>query len=180
MLNLLLASLLLHPVHETVAEIEWNPQSKRLEVALRLDVLDEQWLRKRNRRGESDGMKWASRYLRQHFRIAALPKEAQRDSTDYHWVGREEEGSHVWWFFEIEPGDQKRPEWIEQRMLLEREENYTHQILILDQVPRRSLTLTIQRTKANLDQAVHESNKINPTANPPADRRSRFDRRRDD
>lgn len=42
---LLLTTLLLHPVHETIAEIEWNAKTKRLEVALRLDSVDDDWIR---------------------------------------------------------------------------------------------------------------------------------------
>ena len=44
----LLCLMLVHPVHETVAEIEWNPKTHRMEVALRLDVLDAQWLAKKH------------------------------------------------------------------------------------------------------------------------------------
>ncbi len=49
---LLLIALLLHPVHETISEVEWNPVTRRLEVALRLDVMDAQWLGKRVSRAE--------------------------------------------------------------------------------------------------------------------------------
>lgn len=173
---LLLISLLVHPVHETVAEIEWNAETRRLEVALRLDALDEQWLRKRHQKGEPNVAKWALPYLQERFRIAPLPKDKQQpDSTTYHWVGRDEEGAHVWWFFEIATADQQPPTVIEQRMLWQREENYTHRILVLDQVPRRSLTLTIQRPKANLQQSADEPN--NDSRATPTDRRSRLDRR---
>ena len=41
----LFTTLLVHPVHETIAEIEWNDETKRLEVALRLDAIDDQWIR---------------------------------------------------------------------------------------------------------------------------------------
>ena len=168
---------LLHPVHETVAEIQWNAKTERLEVALRLDSLDEQWLRKKANRGEDEISKWAPDYLRQKFRVSKPPQKRQRDGTKYRWVGRDEEGSHVWWFFEIEPADQKRPAWIDVRILYEREKNYTNRILILDQLPRRSLTLTIQRPKSNLNQAADETSPAQPTSTPPTDRRSRLDRR---
>lgn len=177
MLTLLFAAMLLHPVHETVSEVEWNAETKRLEVALRLDALDEQWLRKQVRGDRDNVSKWATNYLREKFRVADRPKDRQRDGSRYHWIGRDEEGSHVWWYFEIEPTDQRRPAWIDQRILYEREENYIHQILILDQVPRRSLTLTIERPKANFDQAKDEPESKQAT---PADRRSRLDRRRND
>ncbi|MCG8649232.1 MAG: hypothetical protein MI861_05335, partial [Pirellulales bacterium] len=105
----LLTTILLHPVHETVAEVEWNQQSKRLEVALRLDVLDEQWLA-RKYGPRKDVASWALKYLRGRFRVgdrqaAEVNPDQPADKPDparYHWVGRDQQGSHVWWYFEIE------------------------------------------------------------------------------
>ncbi len=168
---LMTAAALLHPVHETLSEIEWNEQTKVLEVAVRLDALDEQWLRKQHGR-EDDISSWAVGYLRRNFRVDAIDSPTRRERSRYRWVGRDEEGSHVWWYFEIEPENQKMPVWIEQRMMFEREEGFTNRILILGQVPRRSLTLTIGRPKARLDQAQDDA----PSA-PPPDRRSHLDRR---
>lgn len=149
MLIPLVFSMLLHPVHETTSEVEWNAESRRIEVALRLDVLDEQWLRRQSsgKAGQSD---WIVRYLRQKYRIAELPKRGEEDSTRYHWIGREVEGSHVWWYFEIEPIDGTRPEWIDVRVLQNRETNYTHQILLLGQKPHRSMTLSMDRPRKQL------------------------------
>ena len=168
---LLMIAALLHPVHETVSEIEWNAENSRLEVAMRLDVLDEQWLRKKLGGQERDSQ-WALRYLRQNFRVTDRSQDKTPDKTTYRWVGRKEEGSHVWWYFEIEPPDKKRPTWIDQRVMLERKENYTNRILILDQTPRRSLDLNAQRPKANLDEAEDDTD-----STPLTDRRSRLDRR---
>jgi hypothetical protein len=156
MMPCLLAALLLHPVYETLAEIEWNEQTGRLEVALRLDLLDEQWLRNRLARAEADQSRWAVDYLRQRFRIADRPAEGEVDRISYHWIGRDEQGPHAWWYFELEPVDGKPPRWIDVRILREREDSYVHRIVILGQVPRRSLTLTIQRPQASLEPAEHE------------------------
>ncbi|MGI9427137.1 MAG: DUF6702 family protein [Bythopirellula sp.] len=161
---ILLIAALLHPVHETVSEIEWNTKTSRLEVALRIDVLDEQWLRKKLG-GQQEVPQWALGYLRQNFRITERPEKNKPDETTYRWIGRKPEGSHVWWYFEIEPPDKKRPTWIEQRVLFDREENYTHRILILEKNRRRSLDLNSQRPKADLDQAKDDTESI-----PPADR----------
>ena len=43
--------------------------------------------------------------------------------------------------------------WIQQRMLEEREPNYTHRVLILGDPGRRSLNLTPRKNKARFDQA---------------------------
>ena len=144
----------LHPVHETVSEMEWNRETGRLEVAMRLDVLDEQWLAKRFAKSRPTKT-WASEYVRQRIRIRPLPTNEKRrevdDSCTYHWIGRTEEGSHAWWYFEIEPADGEAPTWIDHRVLFERRENYTNRVLILGKVPRQSLSLTSEKPKAKLD-----------------------------
>ena len=150
----------MHPVHETVSEIEWNDETKRLEVALRLDQLDEQWLKNRLASQRPTEV-WAIEYLREKFRIRDRVDARQPDTASYHWVGRETKGAHVWWFFEIAPADQREVEWIEQQMLFEREPNYVHRVLILGSPTKRSLNLHARRPKAYLNQSKDE-----PTATP--------------
>ncbi len=164
----LLTTLLLHPVHETLSEIEWNGETRRLEVALRIDPLDEQWLKKKLR-GDDRYAQWVPKYLESKFRVTDRAKN--KEDATYHWIGRDDKGSHVWWYFEIQPADRQRPQWIEQRMLFERDEKYVNRVLILGQVPKRALTLTIQRPKAFLDPAKNEQPKQRES-----DRRSRLDR----
>ena len=165
---LLLTGVLMHPVHETVSEVQWNPETKRLEVALRLDVLDEQWLRRRYANGR-DLEQWATEYLAKQFRVdppptaadsspssAELPTAA-RDHADastrrdtYHWIGRKQDGARVWWFFEIEPASAKRPAVIEQRVLFESDSRYINQILVLGSDPKRSFGLTADQPRGPL------------------------------
>ncbi|MGI9470588.1 MAG: DUF6702 family protein [Rubripirellula sp.] len=162
-----------HPVHETVAEVEWNATTGRLEVALRLDVLDEQWLRQRLS-GDKPTQRWALEYLQKKFRIRERPDAGREDVSSYHWVGREQKGAHVWWFFEIEPDDKQPAQWIEQQMLFEREPNYTHRVLILGLPTKRSLNLTARRPKTPLtsrESSPVESNELQDDAKPqPVDR----------
>jgi hypothetical protein len=176
MLAFLLTAAMLHPVHETVSEVEWNEKSHRLEVALRLDALDEEWLRMQA--GDpADVSKWTIAYLRRKFRITDahpgvttadapiadggppaknVPQARDDSSATYHWIGSEDRGSFVWWYFEIEPVDHQRPQWIDVRLLWERNENYVNRILVLGQQPRRAFTLTTQRPKAPFGDAARE------------------------
>ena len=152
----LLCLVLVHPVHETVAEIQWNPTTRRMEVALRLDILDEQWLARQHSQAntKTEAVKnWRLKYLEQKFRVTEPTRSGHSPSSSYHWIGREQKGPHVWWYFEIEPTKKNRPQWIQQRMLEEREPNYTHRILILGDPGKRSLNLTHRKNKARLDQA---------------------------
>jgi hypothetical protein len=152
----LLCLMLVHPVHETVAEIEWNSKTGRMEVALRLDVLDAQWLESQTAQTGTPS-DWRLKYLKKKFRFTKPAGVGQPLTSSYHWIGREQKGAHVWWFFEIEPTDGNKPQWIQQSMLDDREPNYTHRILILGKPGKRSLNLTTRKNKARLDQAKHEA-----------------------
>ncbi len=163
MLALLLTSLLMHPVHETYTEVEWNRRTNRLEVAMRLGPLDEQRLRGElaNKREDS---KWVIDYLRQTFRVdKAKTRKDQDGLVTYHWVGRENKRSHVWWYFEIEPADRQRPNWMEHRVLFDRNDHQLNRVLILGQVPKRALTLTIRQPHASLYQEQENDERVEQT-----------------
>jgi hypothetical protein len=182
-----LVATLLHPMHETVAEVQWNPETHRLEVALRLSVLDQQWIQRNHTESKAAGdadakgndaseiKVWAVRYLTRTFQVDPGKSKPVNPPT-YRWVGRKEEGAHVWWFFEIQPASKQPPKVLSQRMLFEREQGYVNRVLILGPsaqkkdrtrkdatVPRRSVTLTIQRPTTNLD--------VKPDDKPDATRR---------
>lgn len=149
MIVYLLAAAIMHPVHATLSELEWNQATKRLEIAIRLDSQDEQWLRKRygKNQKESDWVIW---YVRQRVRVSEVPENIDLDESRYYWIGRQEDGAHVWWYFEIDSPGSDPPTWIEQRMLLDREDSYIHRVLILNTDPKRSLTLTKKQPRGSL------------------------------
>ena len=172
MIECLLTLLLVHPIHETLAEVEWNPNTGRVEVSLLLDGLDEEWIARHHGR-ESNQDDWRLQYLRDRFRFSLQPPAAARtdrevdtevgaDALDnrearqrppastYHWVGRKQEGSHVWWFFEVVIGDRQQPRWITQQTLFERDERYVNRVVILGSKPRRTLAMTRSRSTAEL------------------------------
>ncbi|MDB4749929.1 hypothetical protein OAF83_03395, partial [Rubripirellula sp.] len=128
----------------------------RMEVALRLDVLDAQWLEKQAAKTGTPS-NWRLKYLKKKFRLTEPASAGQPLTSSYHWIGREQKGAHVWWFFEIEPTDGNKPQWIQQSMLDDREPNYTHRILILGKPGKRSLNLTTRKNKARLDQAKDDT-----------------------
>ncbi len=155
----LLFTLLLHPVHETVSEIEWNPTTGRLEVALRMSILDEQWI-EQQMKTTAAVKTWAPLYLASRFRIASHGRDdadPKKRAATYHWVGREEQGSHVWWYFEIQPAQKARPKVISQRMLLERNEGYVNRVVVLGDKTRRAVTLTVTNPQADLQELSRNS-----------------------
>ena len=158
MLAIVFSAIFLHPVHETFCEVEWNDKTKRMEVALRIDPLDEQWLAQQIERRDLESSNWRLDYLEETFRFGrGKTTDKINAKSVYRWVGREDERTNVWWYFEIAPVDGKRPEWIQQRMLFEREPDHANRVLVLGQKPHRSLTLTLRRSKANLEATINES-----------------------
>lgn len=156
-----------HPVHETFTEIEWDAKAGRMEVAVQLDVLDEQWIERSlktlpaaktsaeraaaNVTSESEMDSLRLRYLQSHFRfgkvaVKVVDKKLKTDS--YRWIGRKVDGAHVWWFFEVKPADGKRPTRLTQRMLLDRDERFQNRILVLG---KSKLLLTTRRGRATVE-----------------------------
>ncbi|MDV6031842.1 MAG: hypothetical protein F9B45_17475 [Phycisphaera sp. RhM] len=165
------STLLMHPVHETVCEIEWNPQTQRVEVALRIDVLDEQWMA-RSIQADADE-DWQGEYLRSKLFFdpqvgqseraesgAAQPEPAESEAVKLsgrpiRWVGRKLDGGHVWWFFEVVCKDGRPPTSIQTRLLFDRHRDYQHRIVVLgkpvaDDGKRVSILLTEQKPSAAL------------------------------
>ena len=143
----------MHPVHETISEVQWNVKSSCVEVAIRLDKLDEQWILKHVAEGkvESDVESDVGNltYLRQRYRVSPLPKKDQKDESVYRWVGRQTDGAHVWWYFEIEPPAKARPVWLEIKVLFDHTGDYQHRIVFVAEVPKRSVNLDRQKPRAS-------------------------------
>ncbi|MEP0427919.1 DUF6702 family protein [Rhodopirellula bahusiensis] len=118
---LALSGMLLHPTQETLCELQWNQETERIEIAFRLSLADEERLMKEaevalsksRERGteETAGEKSAPRLKPQQLAFgrhmtfgnddACLPAPAFANAAKYRWVGRREEGIHVWWFAEF-------------------------------------------------------------------------------
>ena len=143
---ILLAAVLAHPHHATLAEAEYNAEARALEVALNVRPIDLERVLKR-RTGKSvdidsaAGEKAVAKYLAERF--TALPPDLDpHDERDpepaaFEWVGREFGVADGWAYFRLKlPGgiDGVR---VTDRVLFDLE---------ADQVNR--LTLTVGRTRA--------------------------------
>ncbi len=53
----------MHPVHETVTEVQWNFKTHRMEVAVRLAAEDERWIRAKMGPDAKDDETENGRYL---------------------------------------------------------------------------------------------------------------------
>lgn len=155
---------LYHPVHETLWEVQWNRTAGTVEVALRLNALDEQWIQKtHNAKQRKD---WRADFLAGQIYFDPIKREvtdAKSDRGDYvglpiKWVGRKEEGAHVWWFFEVNAKDGKPPSQVRTRLLFDHERDYQHWLIVLgdrDSPTKRrpAVVLTRQRPQLKLDLA---------------------------
>ncbi|MEM9368648.1 MAG: DUF6702 family protein [Planctomycetota bacterium] len=125
----LLSGLLLHPSLETVTELQWNADSGRVECALRLSLIDEQDVLRDSRQRwnmsnqENARKRWDPILIKRvlatsirfneadpdRSRVTAVPtsgkERSDQESTSrrFHFIGRQADGGHVWWFFEYEP-----------------------------------------------------------------------------
>ncbi|QDV41538.1 hypothetical protein Enr13x_13810 [Stieleria neptunia] len=152
------SALLMHPVHETVCELEWNAETRRVEVALRIDVLDEQWMARTIQADTADDDTadddWRANYLRSKLFFdpqigrgeraetgprkpgppesgPVKPKPDKLRGRPIRWVGRKPDGGHVWWFFEVVCEDGRPPTSIQTRLLFDRHVDYQHRIVVL-------------------------------------------------
>ncbi|QDV63338.1 DUF6702 family protein [Crateriforma conspicua] len=171
----LLGLLFLHPVHATEAEVEFNAKSGRLEVALRLDVLDAELIDKvasrisvpdakpdptaeRDTDDEAVSLQTRRRlvYLARNFGVGAKPP---RDAAGrYHWVGEEPDGAYVWWYFEIDvagvasrPDDEggqpsAAPNRLRCTLLRDHDSRYVHRVRLLGTSPPVTLQFDARNT----------------------------------
>ena len=105
-----------HPFHSNITEIEWNPESGRFEVAMKLDAAGMEDAisvdRKRVFRLESDDEPDSAvrKYVSARFDL----QHPDAHSASIRWVGHELELHAIWIYFEVIPeakessGDGKR------------------------------------------------------------------------
>lgn len=110
----MLSVLAMHPSQETFAEMQFNAETGRVEVSLRLASLDEQaWIRSVANQPDPEvavlvqTLRWGSERELTEWKSDKVATASLR--SRYHWIGRQDEGAHVWWYFEYEPHDGKPP-----------------------------------------------------------------------
>lgn len=148
--TLLLTLALLHPVHATYAEIEWNADAKVLEVSLRLDPLDEQTIDKMAKPGVGH-VDHRREYLAEHLQIERLKDDEPPATGRYRWIGREEKSGYVWWYVEIKTRDGKQPRILRNDILLSHDQRYHHDVLLLGTPQRMTLRFSKDKTQHPLN-----------------------------
>ena len=161
----MVASASAHPFHVSFAEVDWNPDSGVLEVAIKMDPNDleravREHCKKRIDIDSSDAELRIADYVRQNFTIRpAISKvvdkaigKKQRSETrasddlrrahenpELRWVGREIDTSSAWLYFEIVT--KKSPDGMEiKNTLLANTERPSNTVLV--RFNKRSTTMT--------------------------------------
>lgn len=93
-----------HPFHTTFAEIEWNAETQRFEVAMQLPGLqiDEELSRIHKRRINSETTAEAETLLEDYITNRFEITDKSHSECRIHWVGMEVELRDVWAYFEVE------------------------------------------------------------------------------
>lgn len=148
---LVLSGMLLHPTQETLCELQWNQETKRIEIAFRLSLADEERLIKEaevalSKSGQHGAEKPADQQSAEPLKPqqlafgrhmtfgnddACLPAPAFANAAKYRWVGRREEGIHVWWFAEhtvskTNATELKPPSHVRCDLFVDKERNTAH------------------------------------------------------
>tara|TARA_A100001391_G_C5048396_1_gene272748 strand:+ start:957 stop:1517 length:561 start_codon:yes stop_codon:yes gene_type:complete len=111
---LLMSVTLLHPAQESLAELRFNEKTQQVEVALRVSIADEQQLLRSVSKSSVEDLvtepeelqNAALTVLRKRLRFGTqsevtAAKQSPEIAHAYHWVGRQSEGGHVWWYFAV-------------------------------------------------------------------------------
>ncbi len=139
-----------HPFHTSVAETEWNSETKRLEVALRVSPEDlETALSKQGetkvRLEDSEGIDdLIVDYLNDHFTLCK-PKSGDEDPQplELKWTGKELSTKAAWLFFEIEAPDGVEGLELANRLLLDEGDSQINTVVLRD--GKRKTTLRFDK-----------------------------------
>lgn len=94
---------LAHPRHASIADAEWNAETGRLEVALRVNAVDlEQALRRISQRPvDLDTSAGLDRLMQDYLARSFVVKDSSGKRAGLIWVGYEADLKEAWLYFEV-------------------------------------------------------------------------------
>lgn len=92
-----------HPFHASIAEAEWNPKTKKLEIALWVHPVDlEKVLNQRSKkRIDLDKTANLDKYISAYLTEVMSVKDAQGKVQKLEWVGKEIKLKGAWLYFQV-------------------------------------------------------------------------------
>jgi hypothetical protein len=149
-------SALAHPFHLCSGEMEFNPKTKRWEVAMKMHPSDiETVIRKKTGKkidvAAKEGSPELVDYLSQHFQLtAAEPAKAaaeNRAEQKLEFIGAEIERGWLWVYFEIPAPEGKGAVTLTHSVLLDDVEKQSNTILVRNKGKRASLHFSSDKRK---------------------------------
>lgn len=138
-----------HPFHVSVAEAEWNAETRRLEVALRLAPEDlEAALSQRSdtkvRLEDSEQVDaMIVDYLNAHFSLRKTNEEEEPRPLALKWIGKEVSTKSAWLYFEIDAPDGVAGLELRNDLLVDHEETQINTVVLRE--GQRKLTLRFDK-----------------------------------
>ena len=141
-----------HPFHVSVAEMEFDAETKKLEVALRVWPIDlEKVLRLKHQQAvDLDKTENVDELIVAYLLASFLVQKGDGDPIQIEWVGKEIDAKHAWLYFEI-PVDDPADLLITNRVCFEAVPDQENTILFRHDSRQLSLRFTHDRAKAKLD-----------------------------
>lgn len=151
---------LAHPFHLCSGEMEFNPKTRRWEVAMKMHPSDiETVIRKRTGKkidvAAKEGSPELVDYLSKHFQLTcAEPAKAPTNTTEQQkldFVGAEIERGWLWVYFEVPAPEGKGEVTLTHSVLLGEVEKQSNTILVRNQGKRASLHFNAEKPKVASD-----------------------------
>jgi hypothetical protein len=160
---------LAHPFHISVAEMEYNPQTKKIEVSLKLHAVDFEralsQLAGRTVNVDKQPIKeLASAYLSERFYLVE-PSVASRDASvdavkdltgnkrsQLHFVGHELQTTWLWLYFELQPPETVQDLWLVNTVLFETTAGQINTVTVRHHGKRVALKMTEKEPRATFDE----------------------------
>lgn len=149
-----------HPFHISTAEVEYDAQTDRLQVSLKLQAIDlEQALvRQAGKRIVIEQAEATERitellgrsfYVTTEVSVATEPKESPRSKV--HWVGHELKGAWLWLYFELELPPQREGLRLFNTLLFETNDSQINTVSVRHANQRSTLKLTSKQPSAKVE-----------------------------
>jgi hypothetical protein len=139
-----------HPFHVSIAEGEWNAETKRLEVSLRVSPEDleaalTKQAKERVRLEEMENVdEQIAAYLQEHF---CFRKNADEEPLKLKWTGKEITTKAAWLYFELEAPDGVDGLELTNNILVDEEETQINTVVLRQGKQKTTLRFDKKRTE---------------------------------
>jgi len=138
-----------HHFSRTLAEADYNRESKKLEVALSIAPHDLEWVltQRRGKRVDLERTPGAEDFVLEYLSEVFSIKNAAGDKVDLDWIGMEVHTKVAWLYFEVDLPDGLEKVQLTNRILLRWERDQVNTVNLTDGETRATLTFDRHETR---------------------------------